>query len=283
MNMEQWWNDIFAGETEVLGENLPSATLSTTNPTGIEPGANPGLRGERPATNRLSHGTARIRLLVWKYSVCFHSFIKEYNNMENRQNGCQHLLFKGGLRKVHRLSCRIVAFWVMTPCSSVGGCQRFVVTYRLHLQDRIPYMSFLLTAFLCVLEVRIRNCLCIAVGSTGFGHKSIPARNQTLYNLINLLFMSTRWAGPIVRPPDDMESHGGMIMTGGTEDLPPHISHGLTPDANSYLRGGRSATNCLSHGTAEHYQIQPSFPLEIVIYVCLVLTTSWTGDHRAQS
>jgi hypothetical protein len=60
MNMEQWWNDIFAGETEVLGENLPSATLFTTNPTWIDPGANPGLRGERPATNRLSHGTAFI-------------------------------------------------------------------------------------------------------------------------------------------------------------------------------------------------------------------------------
>jgi hypothetical protein len=49
---------IFAGETEVLGESLPSATLSTTNPTWIDPGANPGLRGERPATNRLSHVTA---------------------------------------------------------------------------------------------------------------------------------------------------------------------------------------------------------------------------------
>jgi hypothetical protein len=49
---------IFAGETEVLGENLPSATLSTTNPTWIDPGANPGLRGERPATDDLSHGTA---------------------------------------------------------------------------------------------------------------------------------------------------------------------------------------------------------------------------------
>jgi hypothetical protein len=48
----------FAGETEVLGENLPSATLSTTNPTWIDPGANPVLRGERPAANRLSHGTA---------------------------------------------------------------------------------------------------------------------------------------------------------------------------------------------------------------------------------
>jgi hypothetical protein len=49
---------IFAGETEELGENLPSATLSTTNPTWIDPGANPGLRGERLATNNLSHGTA---------------------------------------------------------------------------------------------------------------------------------------------------------------------------------------------------------------------------------
>jgi hypothetical protein len=45
---------IFAGETEELGENLPSATLSTTNPTWIDPGANPGLRGERPATNCLT-------------------------------------------------------------------------------------------------------------------------------------------------------------------------------------------------------------------------------------
>jgi hypothetical protein len=63
MNMEQWWNDIFAGETEVLGDNLPSATLSTTNPTWIDPGVNLGLRGERPATNRLSHGTAQTELL----------------------------------------------------------------------------------------------------------------------------------------------------------------------------------------------------------------------------
>jgi hypothetical protein len=36
------------------GKNCPSATLST----GTDPGSNPGLRGGRPATNRLSHGTA---------------------------------------------------------------------------------------------------------------------------------------------------------------------------------------------------------------------------------
>jgi hypothetical protein len=39
-------------------KTCPSATLSTTNPTLTDPGSNPGLRGERPATNRLSHGTA---------------------------------------------------------------------------------------------------------------------------------------------------------------------------------------------------------------------------------
>jgi hypothetical protein len=39
-------------------KTCPSATLSTTNPTWIDPGANPGLRGERPATNHLSHGMA---------------------------------------------------------------------------------------------------------------------------------------------------------------------------------------------------------------------------------
>jgi hypothetical protein len=40
------------------GKACPSATLSTTNPTWTDLGLNPGLRGERLATNRLSHGTA---------------------------------------------------------------------------------------------------------------------------------------------------------------------------------------------------------------------------------
>jgi hypothetical protein len=50
---------------KLTGENrstrrktCPSATLSTTNPTWTDPGSNPGLSGERPVTNRLSHGTA---------------------------------------------------------------------------------------------------------------------------------------------------------------------------------------------------------------------------------
>jgi hypothetical protein len=51
---------IFAGETDVLGENLPSATLSTINPTWTDLGANPELRIETTATNRLSHDTAPV-------------------------------------------------------------------------------------------------------------------------------------------------------------------------------------------------------------------------------
>ena len=52
-------------KTKVPGEKTcPSTTLSTTNPTWTEPGSNPGLRGGRPATNRLSHGTATLTVLL---------------------------------------------------------------------------------------------------------------------------------------------------------------------------------------------------------------------------
>jgi hypothetical protein len=43
-----------AGETEVLGETCPSATLSTTNSTWTGLGSNPGHNGGMPETNRLS-------------------------------------------------------------------------------------------------------------------------------------------------------------------------------------------------------------------------------------
>jgi hypothetical protein len=58
--MEHRWNEIDSGKPKYSGGggNCPSATLSTTNPTWTDPGSISGLRGERPATNRLSHGTA---------------------------------------------------------------------------------------------------------------------------------------------------------------------------------------------------------------------------------
>jgi hypothetical protein len=56
------WN--WQGKTEVLGggggEPCPSGTSSTTNPTWTNLGSNLGLHGERPATNRLSHGQLKV-------------------------------------------------------------------------------------------------------------------------------------------------------------------------------------------------------------------------------
>jgi hypothetical protein len=66
--VEWYWQ----GKTEELGETRPSATLSTTNPTWIDPGANPGLRGERPATNDLSNGTALSTNLLKNKEKCRH-------------------------------------------------------------------------------------------------------------------------------------------------------------------------------------------------------------------
>jgi hypothetical protein len=54
-----------AGETEVLGENLPQATLSNTNPTGLDPSLNPGRRCGKPPTNRLSYGTTLVLIFFY--------------------------------------------------------------------------------------------------------------------------------------------------------------------------------------------------------------------------
>jgi hypothetical protein len=53
------------GETRsTRGKTCPSATLSTTNPIWTDLGLNPGLRGDRPATNGLSHGAAHLGLTL---------------------------------------------------------------------------------------------------------------------------------------------------------------------------------------------------------------------------
>jgi hypothetical protein len=58
MSVEQSVEGELAGETEVLGENFPRTTLSTTNPTRPDLGLNAGRRGGKPATNCLNYSTA---------------------------------------------------------------------------------------------------------------------------------------------------------------------------------------------------------------------------------
>jgi hypothetical protein len=49
-----WWNEDWQEKPKYSERTCPSATLSTTNPTWPDP----GRRGGKPATNRLSYGAA---------------------------------------------------------------------------------------------------------------------------------------------------------------------------------------------------------------------------------
>jgi hypothetical protein len=66
-----------AGETDVLGENLPQRHFGPSQyPTWPDPVLNPGHRGGKPATNRLSYGAA--------FPVTFLSAIETKNS--NKQD-----------------------------------------------------------------------------------------------------------------------------------------------------------------------------------------------------
>jgi hypothetical protein len=53
-----WWNEYWQGKPKYSEKTCPSATLSTTNPTWLDPGLNPGRCYGKTATNRLSYGAA---------------------------------------------------------------------------------------------------------------------------------------------------------------------------------------------------------------------------------
>jgi hypothetical protein len=58
MSVDQSVEWELAGKTEVFEENLHQRNLSTTNPTRPDLGPNPCRHSEKPATDRLSYGTA---------------------------------------------------------------------------------------------------------------------------------------------------------------------------------------------------------------------------------
>jgi hypothetical protein len=64
MNVEKQMECRLAGETNrsFLGENLPQSNFCPLqNPAWSDPGLNPGRRGGKAATNRLSYGAAFMR------------------------------------------------------------------------------------------------------------------------------------------------------------------------------------------------------------------------------
>jgi hypothetical protein len=58
---DEWssrWNENWWGKPKYSEKTYPSATLSTTNPTWLDPGSKPGRCNGKLATNRLSYGAA---------------------------------------------------------------------------------------------------------------------------------------------------------------------------------------------------------------------------------
>jgi hypothetical protein len=89
MKMEKLVEGWLAGETEVLGENLPQCRFVHHKPHMLRPDANPGRRGGKPATNRLSYGTALTSHSIGQIScletVCPHwTDRKQASNKQNQ-------------------------------------------------------------------------------------------------------------------------------------------------------------------------------------------------------
>jgi hypothetical protein len=77
------WNENWQGNPMYSENTCPNATLSTTNPTWPDLGSNPGHRCRKPATNRLSYGTA-LHSIYTRLWICTEKLIK--NKLEISSN-----------------------------------------------------------------------------------------------------------------------------------------------------------------------------------------------------
>jgi hypothetical protein len=83
------------------GKTCPSATLPTTNLTWTDPGSNPGLCGERPATNLSTSYLIVVFSTYIRASKC--SFSKRYFQASiNRRRSKSIAICATGLVKLHK-------------------------------------------------------------------------------------------------------------------------------------------------------------------------------------
>jgi hypothetical protein len=70
-------------------ETCPSATLSATNPTRADPDANPGLRGQMPATNRqLAWHSLNHHMLTVDTVLLDHCLYPHFKNVDGNMPYC---------------------------------------------------------------------------------------------------------------------------------------------------------------------------------------------------
>jgi hypothetical protein len=88
-----WWNEDWQGKPKYSEKTCPSVTLSTTNPTWLDPGLNLGRRVGKPATNRLSCGAALSSPFSYTLYLQLAFIVRGVFFVRNW--GCTILLWKG--------------------------------------------------------------------------------------------------------------------------------------------------------------------------------------------
>jgi hypothetical protein len=187
-------------------KTCPSATLSTTNPTQIDPGANPGFRGERPATNDLSHGTAYTNHYINHYISLFYdaknflvSVLGSYQTISQWLQWSHNVTMWASLLFLGR-----VLIWRTTPC------RRSVWRLVLHPSLRTGRDVLQLAPWhaaaqhgassACGLEVTARSCECCALyqKSPAAGNDSHPVlgvwagvNNSATWNIAIFKYLGT--------------------------------------------------------------------------------------------
>ena len=66
MSMGRWWNDIGMWKPKYSEKTCPENTFSTINRAGPDLELNPVFRGDKPAADHLSYGTALV--LLYSYT-----------------------------------------------------------------------------------------------------------------------------------------------------------------------------------------------------------------------
>jgi hypothetical protein len=85
-----WWNKDWQGKPKYSEKTCPGTTLSTTNPTWLYPGLNPGRRSGKPATNRLTYGVAIFWIYYesWRSGKLSWTFINKSYIPKTKSNTC---------------------------------------------------------------------------------------------------------------------------------------------------------------------------------------------------